>query len=840
MKAIMSISRLFDHYRSYHAYGPPRLKYMGYVGAISVGLFYFLRFTRPNAQPYDDLLVRAIAFVLFALLALKDRWPDKLKPYYIGYSYLALLYCLPCFTILVALQRGGGVPSISNAFIILCFLVLLTDWRNTLVMLAVGTGIAAGIYVATSPNPKVPMDLVAQLPAFALIVIGGNLFKFSTEQIDAERKLRATQALAGSIAHEMRNPLGQIRHNLERMQQALPAPTTTAQAQALTARQVDALYRHVAESEMAVKRGLQVIAMTLDEVSAKPVDSSAFSHLSAAEATGKAIQEYAFESHLDARKVSVHVTDDFSFRGDETAYLFVLFNLVKNALYCLGPHPDARVTITVGQHQVKVRDTGPGIPSELRARLFEPFNSVGKSGGTGLGLAYCRRVMHAFGGEIGCESVPGEYTEFTLRFAPVSDEESRTHQQAALDKARAAFAGKHILIVDDDAAQRMTTRHKLQPLGAVMDQAADGQRALEALAMRHYDLILLDLNMPVLDGYAVAERIRWGQVPGNRDIAIVAYTSEPAHLATVKTEKAGMDGFITKPCAQLPMVRALHKALEHAAAMAQPDAKLAGRRVLLADDSPHNRKAVAAYLKHVGATVVEADHGRAVLEHLQGPDHWDAVLMDISMPGMDGLETAQAIRCSGMAWWNIPIIALTAHSDQRTMKAARSAGMNEFLTKPVEAAVLYRKLGQLVGGGASALVPAMALPAATAPDTTANGARPLLNHDRLESYRRMGMLEELLNDYLPEIARLVGSLERGARDGDLQGCLDTLHSLLGMSGEAGAQALYQLVRRFYVPMVEERCWPVETGWAQQIAARAADSEQALRHYAASRAPVSAG
>jgi two-component system, CAI-1 autoinducer sensor kinase/phosphatase CqsS len=192
----MNILReLFEHYRAYHAYGPPRLKYMGYVGAISVALFYLLRFTRPNPQLSDDLVLRFIAFVLFTFLALKDRWPEKAKPYYIGYSYLVLLYCLPCFTVLVALQRGGGMPAISHAFIVLCFLVLLTDWRNTLVMLIAGTGIAVAVYVATDPNPKLPMDLVAQLPAFALIVIGGNLFKFSTEQIDAERKLRATQPL---------------------------------------------------------------------------------------------------------------------------------------------------------------------------------------------------------------------------------------------------------------------------------------------------------------------------------------------------------------------------------------------------------------------------------------------------------------------------------------------------------------------------------------------------------------------------------------------------------------------------------------------------------------------
>src|SRR4029453_6342322 len=397
-----------------------------------------------------------------------------------------------------------------------------------------------------------------------------------------------------------RNPLAQIRHNLESMQQALPPPTTTPQAQTLGAPQVDTLYRHLAESEMAVKRGLQGIAMTLDEVSAKPVDTSAFSYLSAAATTEKAVHEYAFASDAERSRVSVHVIEDFDFRADETAYLFVLFNLIKNALYYMALDPDARVTVTVADHQVMVHDTGPGVAPDALAKLFQPFGSVGKAGGTGLGLAYCRRVMRAFGGEIECESVLGEYTQFTLSFPKVNLLESQSHHAAVMELARAAFAGKRLLIVDDDAAQRKATRHKLAPLGAQIDEAADGHRALEALARQRYDLVLLDLKMPVLDGYAVAAEVRQGQVPANREVVIVAYTSDPAHVASVKTQKAGMDGFVSKPCAQLPLVEALHQALNHP--RGESAGTLTGRRVLLADDNPFNRKAVAAYLKHAGAT----------------------------------------------------------------------------------------------------------------------------------------------------------------------------------------------------------------------------------------------
>lgn len=822
-------SRVFAHYEAYHAYGPPRLKYMGYLGAVTYVAFFFLRFTRSNPEVWDDIGFRLVAVALFLGLGLKDHWPRRLKPYYIRYSYVVLLYCLPCFTVLVALERGGGVPVISNAFIVLCFLVMLTDWRNTLVMLAAGTALAALWYGLTVDAPRVPMDLVAQLPAYALIVIGGNLFKFSTEQIDAERKLRATQGLAGSIAHELRHPLAQVHHSLQAMQRVLPAPGLPGQLAPLGPADVDTLYRHLAHGEQAVQRGLQVISMTLDEVSARPLDTASFSYLSAAAVVAEAVEEYGYDSEDERAAVEVQTQDDFQFLGDETACLFVLFNLIKNALYYVRLQPGTRVWITVGGQQVRVRDNGPGIAPEVLPTLFEPFRSVGKSGGTGLGLAYCQRVMKAFGGAIRCQSQPGAFTEFTLQFPAVGEQAREEHQARVLAQAREWLAGKRLLMVEDDAAQRAVTRHKLRPVGLAIDEAADGQRALDLLDRHAYDLVLLDLNMPVIDGYQVAQRLRQGQAPANRYVRIVAHTSEPAHLARVKTQRAGMDGFIPKPCAQLPLVQALVQAMQRQGADVAAHA-LAGRRVLLADDSAYNRRAVAAYLREAGAEVLEVDNGPAVLQALGRGRAFDAVLMDLGMPGMGGLDTAQAVRASRQPWARVPIVALTAHSDAPAVQGAREAGMDGFLVKPVEAMQLYEALGAVLAGAAAAEL------AAPSGWPVAGGDGPLLNEARLESYRRLGLLDELLADYLPEIARLVGSLEHALRAKDLRQAQEALHSLLGMSGEAGALALYQRVRQVYVPVLEESRWPGGADWLQQVQALAARTEQALRDYGARQRP----
>lgn len=844
LTAMRPLRGLFAHFKAYHSHGLPIIQYSGMIGMAAFPLFYLLRFTKVE-PPFNDLGLRVLAMLLCAGLALRTRWPQRLQPYYLPYAYATLLYCMPFFFVFTSLVNGGGTIGVANTFMAVFFLVLLSDWRNSVLMLVVGAAAGVGLYLLVVPDPQFPRDYVGRLPILVLVVVGGSVFKFAQKQAEAEKVRRTYTALAGSIAHEMRNPLSQIKHNLEHMQQALPPPTTHAQAATLSGADIDDLYRNLAESDMAVRRGLQVISMTLDEVSARPFDSSAFSYIRAAEATRKAVREYGYDSEGDRDKVSVRVLEDFQFRGDETAYLFVLFNLVRNALYYATLNPQTRVTISVARQAVTVHDNGPGIAPDVLARLFEPFSSAGKSGGTGLGLAYCQRVMLAFGGSIECESVQGQYTQFTLRFPAISESESENHRLSVLIHAREFFAGKRVLVVDDDAAQRLTTRHKLQPLSVTVDEAADGRRALDLLARERYDLVLLDLNMPLLDGYEVAARVRRGEAPASRDARIVAYTSEPAHLASVKTHKAGMDGFISKPCAQLQLVQALQSVFEQQPGSLPGAGRLAGRQMLVADDSAVNRKAVAALLRHAGVAVTEVAHGQAALDRLRAGEAWDAALLDIHMPGLDGLGTARAIRASANGLERLPLVALTAGMGAEAEASARQAGFDAFITKPADAARLYATLERLLADAPAGVAPAAqpvqtpAPAAVVAADASSRAGpaaealpdeEPLIDPARLEGYRRLGMLEELLDDSTVELGRLAGLLQARVEARDLAGSLETLHSLLGLSGEAGAQGLYAAVRAVYVPMLEQRAWPAAAGWEARILALVERTRAALRAY----------
>ncbi|MGE4244092.1 response regulator [Ramlibacter sp.] len=809
---------LFARYKAYHQHGPLLLHYLSLLGLIGFPLLYAVRFVRPTAG-YDDFAIRMFDTAICLLLFLRHRWPERLKPLYMPYSYAVVIITLPLTFAFTSLKHGGNAAAVGNTFFAVFLLMLLADWRNMVVMLITGFAIGGTLYGLTDPNPHLPKEYVARLPLLLTSIVGGSMFKYALEQATAERVRQAYASLAGSIAHEMRNPMAQVRHSLEHIRQALPIPGHHQRQHLVDRATIEGLYKHVAQGELAVNRGLQVIAMTLDQVNAKPIDPKRFDYLSAAEVSAKAIAEYGYENEQLRARVSLDVEKDFTFRGEETAFLFVLFNLLKNSLYYVSAKPEMRITVTVAEGTIRVRDTGPGIPAEVAAQLFKPFGTSGKAGGTGLGLAYCQRVMEAFGGSIRCESVPGESTEFIIGFPAVDAREVEARRLQTMVEARRAFADRRVLLVDDDAALRSATRQKLLALCCTVREAADGVEAVEALRESAFDLVILDLNMPRMDGYEVAETVRSGALGNNRDVCLVAHSSEPAHLARVKTANTGFDGFAPKPCDAETLVQVMRTAMDaRAQARARGRGWLEGRRFLLADDNAYNRAAVGAYLRHAGAEVVEVGSGQAALDAARDGAAFDALLLDIHMPVLDGVETARGIRQGASASRAAPILAITAHAGAELVERAKAAGIDDFVTKPVEPAVLFDRLAVLFGIG----TPAMPLA------RPASASAALLDVSRLEGYHRIGMLEELIDEYVPGIEALIERLHAAVRANDRQATVDALHSLVGMSGEAGALALYRYSREIYIPMLEREAWPADPDWIGRIDALTERTNNELR------------
>lgn len=498
----------------------------------------------------------------------------------------------------------------------------------------------------------------------------------------------------------MRNPLNQVRLNLEIIEHQLPACSRQSSRESDIGQDnllevLDSLYQHVAWCQIAVKRGTQVISMILDEVREKPISRNSFVHAHAAQVTRKAIDEYGFESAAERSKIIFNSKRDFMFRINETMYLFVLFNLIKNALYVLESRPEGTIFVTIepgeGENLVKIRDTGPGISPAILPRLFDPYFTASKKGGTGLGLSYCKRVMRAFKGDITCSSEDGSYTEFVLHFPLVNQEEMRVTHEALVEENRPLLATKRILVVDDKERDRTAVCEMLRPHVAIADQAADGREAIARLSGAMYDLVLMNLSMPDPDGYATTGMIRNG-VAGKEAVTvpIVGFSEQPYAATHVKAVKAGMVEVVTKPCLEEDLLRTMAGVFRELDGLSLH--KLHGRKVLIADDSAVNRLGLAMLLEKYGMRTEGALNGREAIHKLE-TGSFDLALMDIGMPELNGLEATRRLRQSENPGVSLlPVIGVSGESDDDLVRDAIAAGMSDYVTKPVDMRLLVEKI----------------------------------------------------------------------------------------------------------------------------------------------------
>jgi len=648
---------------------------------------------------YDSIILRLIAVALCLGVLFKLKNPDFLGRFFPVYWHTLLIFVLPfILTVMVLKNNFHEAWLYWEIFMIFVLISFVPNLLMFLFDLCVGV-VAAVIFSLLTP-PSIVLNPQFDIPPYVLLVVfsivAGYVFSYSNRKgIVAQEKNSALQALAGSIAHEMRNPLGQVKFSFQSILEELPIHHADKVYEILTAQALDTIYLRVAQGQIAVNRGVQVINMILDEVKDKPIDKSGFSFLSVEVITRKALDEYGYEDDHDRQKLSLECKGDFLIKADETMYVFVLFNLIMNAYYFIKNYPEAGISVRIEKgdsfNRVYVRDTGPGIPSENIGKLFEAYFTSGKKGGTGLGLAYCKRVMKAFGGDISCDSVEGEYTEFCLDFPVVSQPEILEFRQSMVTKYSDVFSGKRLLLVDDEVDDREPVKAYLSPYNVSIEEADNGKDAIDMLLKKRYDAILMNLNMPVMNGYEAAEAIRSGKAGSYaKNLPMIGHTAAPDYIARGKTEKVGMQGFVSKPIVESELISLLASALNSESCITQSD--LSGVNVLLVDDSSFNRLVLRSILEKHNIGIVEAVSGKSAIEKLM-QDDCSLILMDIQMPELDGIETTRYIRGSDFGCnSNVPIIGLSGESDEEDIRNALEAGMDDYMLKPVDSAVLISKI----------------------------------------------------------------------------------------------------------------------------------------------------
>lgn len=580
----------------------------------------------------------------------------------------------------------------------------------------------------------------------------------------------------------------------------------------------------VQDGRNAVKLGLQSIEVTLQQIKARAIDNSRFTCLSAAECVERAIEAYVHEDDAHRDRLRFVEVSDFLFKGDETILTLILFNLLKNALHYLPAYPDSVVSVAVYERRITVTDTGPGIGPERLEHLFRDFATFGKVDGTGLGLSFCRRAMQSLGGEITCASRVGEFTTFTLSFPELSRAEVAVQDEAMVRRAGELLRGCRVLVVDEDVAQRRATVARFEELGGTssIDEAGDGAQAVEMLtwaSLVPYDLVVANLDMPVLDGAGLVQQMRLGGLPRHERVPVLAHSAESATEARPKARLAGMNGFLRKPCGVPELARAVVALLKDQPARGSPIdlAPFAGQTALLAEDNATNRGIVKGYLEELGISVMEARHGVDVLQCLKVGVRPAVIVMDIDMPGMGGIEATRQLRQMGETTRNMPVLALTGQSSDEVKQAAQAAGMDGFLTKPVNVSILRQELGRLLkpcpvaGEGSPATMPV---------------DESLVDLGRIRHMRQMDIMASLVPEGLTRARRLAEALEHAFLHDDLRAARRALTALMGLSGEMGGQAVYEAALR-HALAVEDGLWPSEAGWLERLKALMVQSERAL-------------
>ena len=425
-------------------------------------------------------------------------------------------------------------------------------------------------------------------------------------------------------------------------------------------------------------------------------------------------------SEIEARhhQLSVNIADmaHEAVVGDSLRIQKVFTNLMSNAVkytpdgghICLtisekpSPHP------RVGCFEIVFEDDGIGMSEEFQQHIFEPFtrseddDRVNKTQGTGLGMAISRNIVRMMGGDIKVESTLGKGSRFTVTMY--------LKLQDAQDVCYDRFAELDVLVTDDDETSLESCCVMLGDLGMKVEGVTSGSETVERVVARHragrdYSACIIDWRMPGMDGIATTRAIRKAV---GRDVPIIIISAYDWSDIEQEARSAGANAFISKPLFRSRLIKTFSSLVEsdepddqETPLGAMKSLELTGGRVLLVEDNDLNAEIAVEILTLTGLTVERVADGIEAVDQLAacGDGYYDMIFMDIQMPRMNGYDAARAIRAMNRDYCRqVPIIAMTANAFAEDVHAAKSAGMNEHIAKPLDLPTLSRIIRKWMQG----------------------------------------------------------------------------------------------------------------------------------------------
>lgn len=510
-------------------------------------------------------------------------------------------------------------------------------------------------------------------------------------------------SLSGSIAHEMRNPLNSVRQstllakeklNLANLKEKFCCDDDENKITPLNKKEFVEIIESLDIAFSSAKRGNILIDIILDSIKQKSVDAKSFQKFSVSKVLNLVMQEYSFSDEERSRVVlDIAPEHDFEIKCNDTLLSYIFFNLLKNSLYYSKSHPNLTIGIRseVGKdefNRIYFLDNGPGIPQNRIDNLFEAFSSAGKEGGTGLGLAFCKKTMSNFGGAISCISKEGEFCEFILAFPKPTGRNEKERDS--------------ILLVDDFTKKLSSQKEFFSKnlVSTKVEIARNFNDAISSARQNKYAAIVVEIDYLESDKINLAKKVH----EFDRSTPVIAYFDDDKFM---RSELDNLQ-FCTAIRKKLPLQNLLKSVSkwglinlgETILTMEEIKDLLRNKKILLADDENVNLILTAKYLEQFSVETDEVRDGDDALK-IAKTKKYDLILMDIKMPELDGISAVKRIRENEQKnnLKAVPIIAFTGDNDREKIHEILNCKFDDYFIKGSDYRDLVESMALLLKRG---------------------------------------------------------------------------------------------------------------------------------------------